>query len=100
MARRPLEPGEDLETATDDFAEWLTQTFPICDEPLDREELIVVGEPARLLRFYCSDGFDVFDVVTVRAGAMYLMAYIAPQGDIDAARAALDAMLASLSFAE
>ena len=97
MTSRPLAPSEDLDTATDALITQLTED-PICGEPLERADVTVADAPARLVRYHCVDGFDVFNVATVREGALYVFGYIAAEGDADGARAAVDAILASISF--
>ncbi len=100
MTSRPFGPSEDLGTAADALAAQVVDEVPVCGEPLERVDVTVDGEPALLWRYYCSDGFDVFNVATVREGALYVFGYIAAEGDADGARAAVDAILASISFEE
>lgn len=97
-AARPIEPGEDLSAAADALVDEIAVTVAVCGEPLARADTEIAGEPALLLTFYCEDGFDVLDAVTVRADEVYVVGYIAPEGDADAAQAAFDDLLASISI--
>jgi hypothetical protein len=99
-AARPLIDGEDLDAATDALMDQISRAFPPCGEPLAREEVTILGQPARMSTFHCTDGFDVFHATVIHDGQFYTVAYIVPEGATDEARGRFDTMLATLRFSE